>query len=1535
MTQPPPFVLPPLTPPMSASIEPDTVEGSSVDPRQSIWSGSQISDIPKKTPLSQPREDQDGSIVEPPGPRSHVRSRSFSTVDDHQRTSTEQGPGTFKIVIDRSDSKTRPQTAAQSIPSTLEVPIPHYRLGTPRFSVQGTPILRSSTYTRTSVSDNLRSSAFVKGDYERLFPAPPGMVNSDIWYRGRSHVFDDKSPIIRAKSLSGVTRSSAALPSPSIRSMSAPVEPSLFDALLPLMDDPSVVRYSQRTGEITAATPARIVAQISSENFMDYELVSDFFLTFRSYLTTGTLLALLLARLHWAINRLQPDGRIIRIRTFAALRHWILNYFMDDFVVDRELRVQFCDKINAMHTEVRARTSGGHSDLKIILDLKRCWVGRCALYWDDPDLTLDVHQDADLVPGGMPGSRDISKTRSSQVLTQEQTEEQRILDPEDAPGGNTATQVAINTWFEGETEPAPAQRARQNTNSTLHTLPISPISEQSIQALSCSVPARPFRRHQPPPTNYRAPHPIPVQAQGGMTSPATVSSPPPKYALGGRQRLSHTHKRSGSFTDSIRDDRSPLSAANAEGPSQPLLYGSPYGGSLIRGNVYPPSQPFVDVLAPTSPVSQIAQFNFGSDVEQHMDSGFRPGTMATPAMKTIIGSIRRALSSKQSGSHSSSSGPDGAQSAPSLKTKSSNLPANVVYHSEGLKEKRSVHGLRHHMRIDLLCAEIAQSYQTAVKNEANPGPDVEHGIGIALGNEREQPSPSPNMRRRSHLDVPMGPQRLPSQMTTGSQSIVIIDDTGLDLSAMSGALPNSPIDQAPADSTSDTLTMAARVSHKSEDLARVFKDDLTKEDASQIEEQPQEVIEEDRVEDRPPSLNRDWSTFSRTRRSASRPRRSSSLDRGQARSAGSASTMLRRYASYQSGIAKHVANNSTDANTTSASAPHSSGDVFDKPPARMLRRRPGGDLRHIKNVHDLEPIVRPQSTGSITTNSDSLGGSLLVMARNRAVGAPLSPPADSTQNGATRHKLSLINTHSSLHVRPSFEAAVAGFAAIPDDEDGGLEATLLKLEGTYEKRYPDLSSPDTEEHTTLPQEMIEAASVDKRKHHLVSNMPTTPPKVAEASAESSAARAHLAVPSIDRSHTSYKQNPPVFGLGTESFAGSEESYSSVPLLERGLSDESMKKPQPSPQSDVSVPRPLFSRNASENKLPIEAQLEPPSSHPSIEIVDETESMKKIPAAGSMPDRSPTAESFLLDEDQDLSDLSSELSVDVIDPTEASPRAYLPLAVQSGAAISGNNASTHPLTHPPTPPTVFGHGTPVNPQVNLTAYQQRPLTPDPSPTQGNPPHMGPDAFNSAQPSKIETKALPKVASNSGHIPFILACDSEVLAQQFTLVEKAALAEIEWRDLVDMRWKSHPTPILNWVDYLMNIDQKGIEIAVSRFNIMVKWALSEIVMTQNIVERARVITKYIHVAAHARKAHNYATMLQLTIALSSIDCTRLTRTWELVPATEKQLLKDMETLIQPIRNFHDLRVEMETANLQEGCIPFVGKLPPSQDWTLRAY
>lgn len=173
----------------------------------------------------------------------------------------------------------------------------------------------------------------------------------------------------------------------------------------------------------------------------------------------------------------------------------------------------------------------------------------------------------------------------------------------------------------------------------------------------------------------------------------------------------------------------------------------------------------------------------------------------------------------------------------------------------------------------------------------------------------------------------------------------------------------------------------------------------------------------------------------------------------------------------------------------------------------------------------------------------------------------------------------------------------------------------------------------------------------------------------------------------------------------------------------------------------------------------------------------------------------------------------------------------------------------------------------------------------------------------------------------HIPFVLSFDSKVLAEQFTIIEKDALNEINWQDLINSRWHHNSPSTQNWVEFLRTQDATGIELVTARFNIVVKWALSEIVLTQGLEERAMCVMKYIHIAVHARRTHNYATMLQLTIALASIDCSRLTKTWELVPAAEKKTLAELETLVTPIKNFHNLRQEMETVNSDEGCIPVV--------------
>jgi hypothetical protein len=231
-----------------------------------------------------------------------------------------------------------------------------------------------------------------------------------------------------------------------------------------------------------------------------------------------------------------------------------------------------------------------------------------------------------------------------------------------------------------------------------------------------------------------------------------------------------------------------------------------------------------------------------------------------------------------------------------------------------------------------------------------------------------------------------------------------------------------------------------------------------------------------------------------------------------------------------------------------------------------------------------------------------------------------------------------------------------------------------------------------------------------------------------------------------------------------------------------------------------------------------------------------------------------------------------------------------------------------------------------PQVHERQLEQgkRPMPPTPEITPTAATAVGGFGEQGASPiDPLRSHRLPEASrKTSVHLPFTLAFDSQILAQQFTLIEKDALNEIDWKDLIEMRWKDASTDSRSWVEFLRTSEPRGVEVVIARFNLMVKWAVSECVLTQDLRERVQCLIKYIHIAAHCRKYRNFATMTQLTVALTSKDISRLAKTWAHVPQTDRQTLKELEDLVTPTHNFHNLRAEMEGSGADQGCIPFVG-------------
>ena len=1386
-------------------------------------------------------------------PIKHGRAHSESAVAEHIQTASEVPEGALRIVIDRSAMGTS-KAADKLARPTLEIPIPHYRLGTPCFSTQGTPMIRNSEYTSTSgaASESARISAILraerpsqtatssstKGILRQAVPTTIPQKRITFAEDGSEKVQDAETPEQKRRSV-------------------RPIEPAVFDDMAKKHNDPTVVRYSIRTGDIVAATPARIIAQISSENFMDYDLVSDFFLTFRPYLSTRDVLGLLLARLRWAITRMEEDGRIIRIRTFAALRHWILNYFLDDFVVNRKLRVEFCKQINDMYKQIRLRNNGGTSDLKILQDLKRCWNGRCSLYWDSDEFVIDNQQEAEIVPGGVLGSRDSTLTRLE--LYEDQAASFEESSPQDWPQPS-------QSWFDAP--PARAHAHRQQPAASPREAPHSISSQRSLQAHSCSIPTRGLRRSPQSGESTTEPHPVPLpdqQVQSALSASAI------EYR---NQSLDRARERNGTPSDAASEGHSQT------GRLTPILYASPHATSVIRGNVFPPGSPYIEILITTTAVNTESAIDLTrqntyspSHARSHTQQGGRAPT------RSLMGSIKRAFSQRHTANAFTPSTDLRTRSRIAERGKTAGLPLNIARSNDGLRTKATAGAGRNHLRIDLLCAAVAHSFQEAQAERGNPN-------YVKASNDRDPDSTYLDPASLGAHDQQQSRHRMASQVTAQSGSIVIVDDTGLDIPLILGALP-VPVDEhnetyltGDLNSTKNAITSVSQYPYDPPPIPR------TREQSSGVF-----ALRRSRsLETTLPGYN---SRRSRGAQHGSRHHAQHSLGKGsdfenpEPLSATTTSTTMRRHASYDSSMMRHDPNASLATATSVSDQLHSDEDA-DQHPAHALRRRPGGNLRKIQNVHDLETGFHRHSTHSAFTETDSAGGSLVIMSNQRtaercAVPGPPEPRA-----------VSLIHTHSSQHLRPSFEAAVSGFSAIPDDADGGLEATLLKLEGRYQPS-PQMESTQSGSHTrrdALDQAEAARPLPSKTEHR-------------QHEAQDGADQIHDVPRNRILEDESASRRSSIYGLPTAS--GSDTSERSIPLLEQS------QVPRTAPGK---IPRPLLVLGQTERA---------DMSQPSFEMVEETASMKQIPRKATMPidQRSPTANSFLLDADENLSDLSSELSVDVIEHAEAVPRGTSPLVAAPGTAMSGLEGPSHPLAHASMPSSSANRLNTPTTAMNPTMFQNMPLTPDPSPTQVQQQfhkHAAP-----VQPSKTTAgpaQSAAHVSSSSSHVPFILAYGSELLAEQLTLVEKAALSEVDWSDLVDMKWDSNSTTLLNWVDFLCAGDHKGVDLVITRFNIMVKWVISEVVLTQNIHERVQAIQKFIHIAAHARRLHNYATMLQITIALTSTDSTRLKKTWALVSGPEKSLLKNMEALIQPLRNFHDLRKEMETSDLTEGCVPFMG-------------
>ncbi|KAI9475383.1 MAG: ras guanine nucleotide exchange factor domain-containing protein [Benjaminiella poitrasii] len=120
---------------------------------------------------------------------------------------------------------------------------------------------------------------------------------------------------------------------------------------LPLIFPSSSLRFPVQNAQehsriIEAATIEKIIEKLTVT--LDYTFMTDFFLIYRVFMKPRQLCKFLVLRFKWSLVNNEEKRCVVRIRTFVVIRHWLLNYFLHDFIPDKELRTVLANFLNEM-----------------------------------------------------------------------------------------------------------------------------------------------------------------------------------------------------------------------------------------------------------------------------------------------------------------------------------------------------------------------------------------------------------------------------------------------------------------------------------------------------------------------------------------------------------------------------------------------------------------------------------------------------------------------------------------------------------------------------------------------------------------------------------------------------------------------------------------------------------------------------------------------------------------------------------------------------------------------------------------------------------------------------------------------------------------------------------------------------------------------------------------------------------------------------------------------------------------------------------
>lgn len=166
--------------------------------------------------------------------------------------------------------------------------------------------------------------------------------------------------------------------------------------------------------------------------------------------------------------------------------------------------------------------------------------------------------------------------------------------------------------------------------------------------------------------------------------------------------------------------------------------------------------------------------------------------------------------------------------------------------------------------------------------------------------------------------------------------------------------------------------------------------------------------------------------------------------------------------------------------------------------------------------------------------------------------------------------------------------------------------------------------------------------------------------------------------------------------------------------------------------------------------------------------------------------------------------------------------------------------------------------------------------------------------------------------------VLKYRSEIIAQQFCMIEQAMLQKVTWDELVELRWRKRSSKRQSFIIDLSQLEEDedglvagGVDQLIGYFNQVCQWVASEIILSQHLETRVKTIEKFIRIACKCFHHRNYSTLMQILLGLQSPAVSRLTRTWSKLDSCQLDLFTQLKELAKPFRNWKNVRDYMTKA------------------------